>query len=210
MSRLSKLGVSAALLVAVVLLMVLIVGSTGGAAAAPANKARVSAPLTGASTGPRGPRGTAGPRGPRGFKGSKGQAGPAGRSGPTGATGPAAAFSTGIGAGGRLDTPGEVTVASLSVPAGKYVVTATLQVLNFTLNPTEVDCRLADSTGTFGQNSLYAPSGPSEAMALQGTTSSPSAADTINLQCSAVVPASNVIVQSPSVDAIKVATINGS
>jgi hypothetical protein len=119
------------------------------------------------------------------------------------------AFSTGDGTGGRLNVAGYVTVQSLNVPAGKYAVTSTAEIFNATTSPSHVDCRLTDSGGTFGANGTYAPAGPSEVMALQGTTSA-STADTINLQCQAVVPGFAFLVQHTSIDATQVAAINGS
>jgi hypothetical protein len=123
MTRLSKLGVSAVLLLAVSLLTILVVGSTGGAAAARAKTARASVqPLTAAATGPHGPRG---PRGPRGFKGSAGPAGPAGAAGAAGAAGPSEAFVQATSAILTFVRGGPSTTVTLTVPAaGSYVITA--------------------------------------------------------------------------------------
>lgn len=147
-----------------------------------------------------------------------GQPGPIGPSGPTGPSGPAgasgspgaaAAFATGDGVGGRVNVAGMVTVQTLSVPAGKYAITATFGVDNVTLNPTEVDCQLEDTNGRIGLVQTYAPSGPRVTAAVQGTRSTPAAADTINLQCEAAVPGENVLIENPSIDAIAVTSING-
>ena len=151
--------------------------------------------------------------------GQPGQPGPSGPSGPAGASGapgasgspgPADAFSTGVGLGGRLNASGFVTFQTLSVPAGKYAITATFDINNATLNPTGVDCQLEDTNGEIGLVQTYASSGPRIAVAVQGTRSTPAAADTINLQCQAAVPGQNLIVENTSIDAIAVASINGS
>jgi len=66
-------------------------------------------------TGPRGPQGQ---QGPQGLPGSQG---------------PSDAFSTGFRNSAKINTSGLVTVASLSVPGGKfYAVTSTLSILNST------------------------------------------------------------------------------
>ncbi len=130
MTRLTKLCVSAVLLLAVSALTILVVGSAGGAAAAPS-----AHPLTASAAGPRGPQGPRGPRGLKGAKGPAGAAGPAGPAGAAGSPGPAGPVGPSDGfvqlakgplsfvAGGGTTTP-----VTLSVPAGSYVLTATADV----------------------------------------------------------------------------------
>jgi collagen triple helix repeat protein/IPT/TIG domain-containing protein len=88
------------------------------------------------ATGPAGPAGPAGPTGATGAQGPAGPAGPAGASGQAYATAPGGAFA-GV-AGGTL-TP----FATLSLPAGKYVVIATAyaRIFSSAIN-TSIDCFL--------------------------------------------------------------------
>src|SRR5688572_2705565 len=72
-----------------------------------------------------GPAGEAGPAGPKGDKGDTGATGVVGPAGPIGPIGPSDAYSArkGGGAPTTLTGPGTFqTVASLSLPAGSYVL----------------------------------------------------------------------------------------
>jgi Collagen triple helix repeat (20 copies) len=86
-------------------------------------------------TGPAGPTGPTGPQGPQGLQGIAGSngatgptgpAGPTGPTGPTGATGLSAAY-TNFGSGDlqRIASGTTQTVASVTLPAGNYVIYAT-------------------------------------------------------------------------------------
>ena len=83
-------------------------------------------------TGPAGPTGPTGPTGPQGLAGSigpVGPTGPAGPAGPTGPTGPAGISGayTNFGAGDLQRIAGGTTqtVASVTLPAGNYTISAT-------------------------------------------------------------------------------------
>jgi hypothetical protein len=93
---------------------------------------RREAELNWSETGPPGPRGGGGARGARGLTGARGATGATGPTGPAGPVGPqgpgnayaaseTSAFSL---AGGGRD------VLDLSLPAGKYVVTASVDIAN--------------------------------------------------------------------------------
>jgi len=76
--------------------------------------------------GPPGPAGPSGPAGPAGPPGLAGAAGPAGPQGPEGPMGPSNAY-VAFAASVSLDGPGiTVTVLTKDVPAGNYVVSASL------------------------------------------------------------------------------------
>ena len=82
------------------------------------------------AVGPQGPAGPAGPQGATGADGATGATGPQGPAGATGATGPQGL--TGPGAEGYADQTAtavsigtsDVTLATLSLPAGSYLLTA--------------------------------------------------------------------------------------
>lgn len=81
-------------------------------------------------TGPQGPAGPAGPQGATGPQGAPGPKGDQGETGDTGATGPAGPAGTSKGYFkyvGRADAPQGFysTVASLSLPAGHFIVNVT-------------------------------------------------------------------------------------
>ena len=74
--------------------------------------------------GPQGPQGPAGPAGPTGATGAPGATG---ATGPAGAAGTGTAFVSSGGSGGQtVTTP--IDLASLTLPAGKYLITATVHI----------------------------------------------------------------------------------
>jgi hypothetical protein len=92
--------------------------------------------------GPQGPPGPTGPAGPAGAGGAAGATGATGPAGPAGTT--AAFFTSGSSAGGTVTTPTDIV--SLTLPPGKYLITATTttgtvdedpQVFTCTLPPAE-------------------------------------------------------------------------
>jgi len=90
--------------------------------------------------GPAGPSGPAGPAGPAGPTGPAGATGPAGPQGPPGPMGPSNAY-VAFAASVSLDGPGiTVTVLSKDVPAGKYVVSASLTLSDAPPNGELVSC----------------------------------------------------------------------
>jgi len=81
------------------------------------------AALSWSETGPPGPRGGRGATGPRGATGAGGAAGAPGAQGPSNAYSATQATAVALGAGGR-------SVLKLSLPAGRYVVSASVNVAN--------------------------------------------------------------------------------
>jgi hypothetical protein len=119
--------------------------------------------------GPQGPVGPAGPRGPQGDPGPKGDPGPPGATGPAGPVGPSGtsrAFEASAGAFDKVNIPvGEpgVDVLSKSLPAGKYVLSASVDVGNTSSGLAYVTCSIAGgspaatataSVGAFHRESL--------------------------------------------------------
>jgi hypothetical protein len=94
-----------------------------------------------------GPQGPAGPQGPTGATGATGPAGP---SGPTGPQGPAGANGVGhawANTGSATLSNSQVTVASVTVPAGNYFIYAKSSVENDDLSDQAGNCEL-DVNGT--------------------------------------------------------------
>jgi len=83
-------------------------------------------------TGPAGPAGPQGPSGPQGATGPQGAQGPTGPQGPPGPAGPSHAYSascllpscSGVTIPGQGASPQFVTILSVSLPSGSYVITA--------------------------------------------------------------------------------------
>ena len=88
-----------------------------------------------ARVGNTGNTGPAGPVGPKGAKGDRGD------TGPQGPVGPSAGYSTNGVGGFNFATGDQNLVATLGVPAGSYVVTATADVDNHGSNAPDVTCR---------------------------------------------------------------------
>lgn len=103
-----------------------VAGATGPAGATGAQGVAGATGLAGA-TGATGAQGVAGATGATGLAGEQGPQGPVGPAGPAGESGQSDAFSTAI--AGPVTAPVQTVVASLSVPAGRYVVTAKAEVL---------------------------------------------------------------------------------
>src|SRR5215467_13826507 len=96
--------------------------------------------LTWNQTGPQGPAGPAGPAGPDGAQGPQGPTGPAGPAGPTGASD---VFSVTNTVGARLSGGSNpVRVASLSLPAGLYLIQGKVGILNFDGSPQGGSCQI--------------------------------------------------------------------
>jgi hypothetical protein len=142
----------------------------------------------GGGTGAAGGSGPAGPQGPQGAQGARGPQGPQGATGPTGPTGPsdgygffdASEVSGGVGA-----TP--TTVASVSVPAGSYVVNASVEASNTSMTRVGVGCTFNfNSSVTYRSGAYLAPAGgdgaSTQTLALNATTTLQSAG-TIAVTC---------------------------
>jgi hypothetical protein len=101
------------------------------------------------------------------------------------------------------------TVLTLNVPAGKYALNATSQVINGTPNNDGFDCVLIDgnSQTDISQSSSGIQSAFDGLLATQGalTATSP---DTIEMQCSDQNGGNNEYAARPSINAIRVDAIN--
>src|SRR5262245_2227048 len=101
------------------------------------------------ATGPTGQRGATGPTGQAGATGPTGQAGATGPTGQAGATGPTGisdAFATSRnlnGANVTLNGVGnETTILELDLPAGNFIVTGKVELVNPSGNDADVSCRI--------------------------------------------------------------------
>lgn len=169
------------------------------------------------TVGPIGPAGPAGPTGPTGKSGANGTNGTNGMNGSNGTTGPGGAvhaFSASEGTPTEL--MGQQTFLNLSLPAGKYLVTATAIVQNVDTEdegPEEVECDLIDSpfsTQLSAVDAIPYIKGLQAAATLpiEGTWSLSRPA-TLSLYCTQLT-AGSMTVESAGVDAVSVADINGS
>ena len=103
--------------------------------------------LTWSQTGPQGPIGLAGPQGIQGPPGPIGPAGPIGPIGPAGAAGGHAYFNFALFVGG-LENDGK-DIVSLNLPAGLFVVSASVSLFNAVDSDQNATCNL--STGDKNQ-----------------------------------------------------------
>jgi Collagen triple helix repeat (20 copies) len=114
-------------------------------------------------TGPQGPQGPQGALGPQGDPGPTGPAGPQGQQGPAGPSGTSHAYST---TGGFVQYgTSPVQVASLSLPAGTYLVWATGIVVDGNVT-TGHDCVLASGGTTLEEEKVTTTTGPYAATAV--------------------------------------------
>jgi hypothetical protein len=90
--------------------------------------------------GPQGPQGIQGPQGPIGATGVQGPTGPTGPAGPAGANGLSHAWKND---GAAQLNNSQVTVASVTVPAGNYFIFAKGSVLNADLDDQAANCLLS-------------------------------------------------------------------
>jgi hypothetical protein len=91
-----------------------------------------------------------GPQGPAGPQGPTGPTGPAGPTGPTGPQGPAGANGVGhawTGSGSSTINNTQVTLASVTVPAGSYLIFAEGSVFNLDTSDQFANCKLTTPDG---------------------------------------------------------------
>ena len=132
-----------------------------------------------------GPQGPAGPQGPVGPTGPEGPTGPTGPQGPSGANGVAHAWTA---SGGP--TPinnSQVTLASVTVPAGSYLIFAKGVVENDDLDGQAGNCKITTPGGDVDAFNAALPGvgepGYAQAMPLQGTGVSVPDGSTISVSC---------------------------
>jgi hypothetical protein len=154
------------------------------------------------STGPQGPQGATGAVGPQGPEGPRGIQGPQGAQGPQGPAGPGGPSNTVLCSGecGAIGAQTSMTIASLSLAPGDYVLMADLLLLNnadFFLqeNRRLVSCRfgLPASVTPTVMTTLEGIGGTFHigSLSLHGPVHLASAA-TVSLQCSASYPGANI------------------
>lgn len=165
--------------------------------------------LTWGSTGSRGPRGPVGPVGPAGVSGSNGSAGATGATGAAGATGPAGPSNGYIDEAPQssLDATHKV-IATLTLPAGKYLVSAKVIIQRGGVGG-ETDCyiRLDGVQIDSFYNVLAAAPNPGYVGGLAGLSSiDTTATSTVTLTCKD--SATTGIAAAPVLSAIKVASLN--
>ena len=136
----------------------------------------------------QGPTGLQGPQGPAGAQGPVGPQGPQGGQGAQGLQGPAGPSGTshGYAAAGVLVNYGTspVKVASLSLPAGTFLVWATGTVLDSNVG-TGHDCVLASGGTTLQENKVTTTTGPYAATAVAFSVPLKlSSAGSVELDCS--------------------------
>jgi hypothetical protein len=115
------------------------------------------------STGPKGDAGAKGPKGDTGAQGLKGDVGPQGLRGirgSTGATGPSDAYALpNIGAGSRASAHltgfTQTRIATLSLPAGQYLVDASVQAQSQDNDPQNFTCRIYVNYNNTLTNPIY-------------------------------------------------------
>ena len=102
-----------------------------------------------------------------------------------------------------------VTVLTLNVPAGKYALNATTQVINGTPNDDGFDCALVDgnSNTNIGRSSAGLGGGFDGSLAIQGAVTA-TGPDAIELQCEDQNGGINESATDASINAIKVDAIN--
>jgi hypothetical protein len=131
---------SPAMVVACISLFVAMSG-TGYAATQLASGSGSATASKKAKKGPRGKRGPQGQQGPVGPAGPTGPQGPKGNDGPRG---PSAGYQAFRDVLGPLSTSEAATVGSLALPAGSYLATAKLWVVNEGAGRRRVFCRLVN------------------------------------------------------------------
>jgi hypothetical protein len=157
-----------------------------------------------------------GPPGPRGGGGPKGATGKTGKTGVTGAQGPSNAYAASE-TGAVALTPGGKDVLNLALPAGKYVVTASVNIANADtpVGETEKATCVINSVPTTSSEASGTATvpfvkglGASETVPLDGafTLAAPA---TLEMFCT-TVSSGAMSVSLAQIDAIQVAHINGS
>jgi len=168
-----------------------------------------------ALAGPAGAAGPAGPVGPTGSEGPKGESGAAGAAGADGAQGPAGATNAYIKHILNLDFASGAAMVlegTMTLPAGRYAVTASIKVQNNdATNSTQAECDLRGTTTTVDYGGAFAPVEPGvfygeATISLVGTTIIPAGGGAMQLLCRSAT-GDGVTFGSARIVAIPVATI---
>lgn len=164
--------------------------------------------------GPPGPQGPQGDQGPQGQPGAEGAQGPAGPAGPPG---PSDAYSVEAASTVTIPTPTYTTILSRHVPAGKYVISASVLVHNFTTATVPVLCVIgspSEFSPPYGAridpfNSATAQGASSTTISLTLTTVVGSAGEiTLACQTNTGVPTQTAFADARQLTAIKVSELH--
>ena len=161
------------------------------------------------TTGPAGPIGPIGATGPTGATGLTGPLGPTGATGPQGPAGISAVFQT-HGASVAISEAGLVVVASLTLPAGDYSLSAIIPVTQNVPGLDQCDLIEPGSTISYQNVEPYTASNMYVVSDLSmSTTVALTASATINLSCATGYPnAANTSVGVSTLTAVAVGSIN--
>jgi hypothetical protein len=155
-------------------------------------------------TGARGPIGLTGAAGAPGAKGDKGDAGAAGAKGDTGPIGPSDAYSSDDTSYSHNNT----WTISKDLPAGKYVVQASMAAYNTGANGTEVDCFEDGGTIIGNSNALFSVLATGTGTMMNGNwVTTLDAAGTVSFVCNKVTGTGPVLLGYAKLTAIKVGNL---
>lgn len=150
-----------------------------------------------------GPQGPAGPQGPMGATGPAGPTGPTGPQGPAGANGVAHAYVDSGQYGDVILDNSFPVVASVTVPAGSYLIFGKGGLTNFDGSDQDATCKL--STGDSTSLRLAAQGGPGKvSVTVQDQASNVANGTTITMTCATF----NGQMINPKLTAIAVSAIN--
>jgi len=152
-------------------------------------------------TGPAGPAGAQGPAGPQGATGPQGAQGPTGPQGPPGPAGPSHAYSAscllpacpGVTIPQQIGSPQFVTILSVSLPSGSYVITAKADIV-VQYTTAQDTCQLVTESSPLTALDSTSPflSGQTLSLTNSATATLPGP-DSILFQCAGIVGAGNFV-----------------
>ena len=133
--------------------------------------------------GPQGPQGPIGPQGPAGPQGPTGPVGPSGPTGPQGPAGPSGVSHAWIDKAGFVAIgPTDTMVASLTVPAGTYLIFGKTTLINGDSNPGVGVCKLSSGDQTTVAVDAVANAVDEESVSVQDSATY-STSSTITMTC---------------------------
>jgi hypothetical protein len=172
--------------------------------------AKFSPAAKAAITGPAGAQGAKGDPGPKGDTGAKGDTGPQGDPGvkgdrgEEGPIGPSDLYSARAILKGVSPGFGEITIVSISLPAGSYLVAAT-QTAESEGGQSTVECKIFVGSGSVASAYSKVPAGLSGTLATQ-TPVTLGGADTVTEKCASTEHIMEL--SEPTLTAIKVGTVH--
>ncbi len=154
--------------------------------------------------GPKGDTGAKGGTGPQGDPGVKGEPGAKGERGEEGPIGPSDLYSARAILKGVSPGFGEITIVSLSLPAGNYLVAAT-QTAESEGGQSTVECKIFVGSGSVASAYSKVPAGGSGTLATQ-TPVTFAGAETVTEKCASIEHVMEL--SEPTLTAIKVGTVH--